>query len=187
MYLLVAIQSAQSQTKISSLKKLLSELQKIPCGSESLRRLVITKGSFERSRQFLHLCVSSKTTLLQSLSVLLKRKKQTKQKVKLKKHKHAHWVSSIQNKFGVSHPSCKCQTTACLHKEQFPWIERQSSLASVRQWREQQFSWSQIIKVKHFCNNQRNYGLTLFQEWNEALLYQEKRNNFGLHWVTHTM
>lgn len=74
MYLLVAIQSAQSQTKISSLKKLLSELQKIPCGSESLRRLVITKGSFERSRQFLHLCVSSKTTLPQSLSVLLKRK-----------------------------------------------------------------------------------------------------------------
>lgn len=117
----------------------------------------------------------------------LEKKNQTKQKVKLKKHKHAHWVSSIQNKFGVSHPSCKCQTTACLHKEQFPWIERQSSLASVRQWREQQFSWSQIIKVKHFCNNQRNYGLTLFQEWNEALLYQEKRSNFGLHWVTHTM
>lgn len=42
-YLLARIKSAQCQTKISSLKKLLSELQKILCGSGPLRRPVIKK------------------------------------------------------------------------------------------------------------------------------------------------
>lgn len=131
-YLLVTIKSAQCQTKTSSLKKLLGKLQKIECGSEP-PRLVITKGSFERPRQFLRLCISSKATTLQKSLCPLEKKKQRKQEVKLKKTKHSHFVLSIQNKFGVFHPSCICQTMACLHKEPFPSTERKSSLVSVRQ------------------------------------------------------
>lgn len=73
-------------------EKLLSELQKILRGSEPLRRLGITKGSFETSRQFLHLCVSSEATILQKSLCPLEKKKQIKQKVEVKKKnpKHTH-------------------------------------------------------------------------------------------------
>lgn len=133
-YLLVAIKSAQCQTKISSLKQLLCELQKILRCSRPLRRLVITKGGFEQSRQFLHLFVSAQIQLSsRRVSVVLKRINKPKKKSNSKNSNTPTEYHQSRTNSGFPTLAANVRPQPTCIKSHSPQRERNSSLASVRQ------------------------------------------------------